>query len=114
MNSFEATGGLQSESRDIIDALRYSKMCAGWVPRSLTYDQKSLRIERCVHIRFPVTRLMVKAFVPDRHLGWNMDPTDKKSAEWHHPTAPQKNKFKASLSAGKLWPLFYGGGGGEG
>jgi hypothetical protein len=92
---------------NIIDALRYAKMCARWVPRSLTDDHKTLLKEVCSYLlscyEADGESFLSRIVTGDETWSHHFEPeTRNQSVEWHHPTSPRKKKFMVTPSAGKV------------
>ena len=91
----------------IIGALGYSKVCARWVPRSLTTQHRRQRnaISSELLERFDaegeafLSRIVTDDETWAHHYG---QETKRQSMEWHHPQSPRKRKFKTTPSAGKI------------
>jgi hypothetical protein len=92
---------------NIIDALRYAKMCARWVPRSLTDDHITLLKEVCSYLlscyEADGESFLSWIVTGDETWSHHFEPeTRNQSVEWHHPTSPWKKKFMVTPSAGKV------------
>jgi len=91
----------------IIDTLGYSKVCARWVPQSLTTEHRRQR--KAIYSEllelFDADR---EAFLPqivtdDETWAHHYEPEMKRqSLEGHHLQSPRKKKFKTTPSAGKV------------
>jgi len=90
----------------IIDALGYSKVCARWVPRSLTTKHRRQRKAICSEMleSFDAEEAFLSQIVTgDETWAHHYElETKRQSVEWHHPQSPRKKKFKTTPSAGKL------------
>jgi hypothetical protein len=91
----------------IIDALGYLKVCARWVPRSLTTQHRRQRkaffSELLEHFDAEGKAFLSRIVKGDEtwaHL-YELE-TKRQSVEWHHPQSPRKKKFKTTPSAGKV------------
>jgi histone-lysine N-methyltransferase SETMAR len=88
--------------------LGYAKVCARWVPRSLTDDHKTVRKEVCSDLlsRYKADGESFFSWIVTGGETWihNFEPeTKRQSMEWNHPTShPRKNNFKVTASAGKV------------
>jgi histone-lysine N-methyltransferase SETMAR len=97
---------------NIINALGYAKVCARWVPRSLTDDQKNVRKEVCSDLlsRYEADgeSFLSRIVTGDEIWIHHFEPeTKRQSVEWRHPTSPLRKKFKVTLQQGKSLPLFF-------
>jgi histone-lysine N-methyltransferase SETMAR len=90
-----------------IHHLGYSKMCARWVPRSLTEEHKEQRKIICLEL-LACYEAEDDDFLSTIVMGnetWidHFEPETKfQSMEWYHTTSPWKKKFKAIPSASKI------------
>ena len=90
-----------------IDALRYSKVCARRVPRSLTTEHRRQRKTICSELleRFDaeVEAFLSRIITGDETCTHYYKPeTKRQSMAWHHPQSSRKKKLKTTPSAGKL------------
>jgi hypothetical protein len=97
---------------NIINALGYAKVCARWVPRSLTDDQKTVRKEvfsdLLSHYEADGESFLSRIVTGDEIWIHHLEPeTKRQSVEWRHPTSPLRKKFKVTLQQGKSLPLFF-------
>jgi histone-lysine N-methyltransferase SETMAR len=91
----------------IIDALGYSKVCARWVPRSLTTENRRKRkaisseLLECFDAEGEAffSRIVTGDETWDNHCELE---TKRQSVEWHHPQSPRKKKFKTTPFARKV------------
>jgi hypothetical protein len=86
-----------------IDAIGYSKVYACWVPRSLTDYHKTVWKEVCSYL-LSHYKADGKSFCHSSSLGMkhgSITFNRRQKVQCHHP-ASQKNKFKATPSAGKV------------
>jgi hypothetical protein len=91
----------------IIDALGYSKVCARWVPRSLTTEHrrqgKAICSELLEHFDAEGEAFLSRSVTGDETWVHHYKPETKRhSMEWHHPQSPRKKKFKTTPSAGNV------------
>lgn len=91
----------------IIHNLGYSKVCARWVPRDLTKDQKDTRKEISLDLLTQYEEygdsFLARIVTGDETWVHHFEPETKlQSMEWHHHYSPSKKKFKAVSSAGKV------------
>jgi len=90
----------------IIGALGYLKVCARWVPQSLTTEhrrqRKATRSELLEHFDAEGEAFLSRIITGDETWAHHYEPEMKRqSMEWHHPQSPRKKKFKTTPSAGK-------------
>jgi histone-lysine N-methyltransferase SETMAR len=91
----------------LTDHLGYAKVCARWVPRMLTEDQKRQRFEEA--------REFLQAYETDGEesldsivtgdetwVHYTTTETKQESRQWKHPESPKPRKFKQTLSAGNV------------
>jgi hypothetical protein len=88
------------------------KVCARWVPRSLTDYHKTVRKEVCSdllsHYKADGESFLSRIVNGDGTWIQNFEPeTKRQSIKWHHPTSPRRN-FKVTPSAGKVMATFLG------
>jgi hypothetical protein len=91
----------------IIDTSEYSKVCARWIPRSLTTEHRRQRKAICSELlmRFGAEgeAFLSRIVTGDETWAHHYEPeTKRQSMEWRHPQSPRKNKFKTIPSAGKV------------
>lgn len=91
----------------ILNELGYSKVCARWVPRKLTDNDKERRKAICSELvaRFDADgdKFLGRIVTGDETWLHHFDPESKRqSMEWHHVTSPRTKKFKVTSSAGKV------------
>lgn len=93
--------------RIVTDVLRYSKVCARWVPRALSEEQKATRM-MCSLTFLQRYHADGQHFIDHIVTGdetWlhHFVPTTKRATmEWKHARSPTKKKFKVTPSAGKV------------
>ena len=91
----------------IIDALGYSKVCARWVPESLTTEHRCQRKAICSEL-LELFDAEKETFLPrivtgDETWAHHYEPeTKRQSVEGHHLQSPRKKKFKTTPSSGKV------------
>ena len=83
----------------IIDVLGYSKVCARWVPRSLTTEhrrrRKAIRSELLERFDAEGEALLSRIVTGDETCAHHYEPeTKKQSMEWHHPQSPKKKEVQ--------------------
>ena len=87
-------------------SLEYSKVCARWVPRQLTDEHKSERVNCCTELRELSKRdneFFGRLITGDEPWIHHYEPESKKrSMQWRHPTSPKPKKLKSQKSAGKI------------
>jgi histone-lysine N-methyltransferase SETMAR len=91
----------------ILEKLGYTKVCAKWVPQQPTDVHKEHRKTVCSELleRFEnegdnfLTRIVTG---DETWLHYYEPETKRQSMEWHHANSPQKKKFRAAPSAGKV------------
>lgn len=91
----------------IIEQLGYRKICARWVPRRLTDENKQRRLECCEQLlqryRDEGDDFLLNIVTGDESWVHHYDPEEKRqSAEYRHPSSPQAKKFKTQASAKKI------------
>ncbi|XP_035218651.1 histone-lysine N-methyltransferase SETMAR-like [Stegodyphus dumicola] len=93
----------------IHDNLRFHKICPGWVPHQLTYEQKWSRMTVCKQLlnrfRAESVELLQSIITSDDGCKWlyNSTPKTKRSSmEWLHKGSPQPKKSKKQQSAGEI------------
>jgi len=87
--------------------LHYSKVCAQWVPKHLTEDQKCLRMGICFQhlLRYCTegNNFLSRIVACDETWCHFFDPATKQmSMEWRHSGSPRPNKARSSIRAGKV------------
>jgi histone-lysine N-methyltransferase SETMAR len=92
---------------NIIDALGYAKVCARWVPQSLTDDHKTVWKEVCSDLlscyEADGESFLLRIITGDETWIHHFEPeTKRQSMEWHHPTFLCRKKFKVTPSVGKV------------
>jgi len=78
----------------IIDTLGYSKVCARWVPQSLTTEQRRQRKSNCSelleHLMLRGRPFLSRIITGDETWAHHYEPEMKRqSVEWHHPQSPR-------------------------
>lgn len=91
----------------IIQQLGYSKICARWVPRMLTDQNKETRktiaSELLQRFNLEGEEFLGKIVTGDETWVHFFEPESKRqSMEWHHRNSPTQKKFKTVRSAGKV------------
>lgn len=99
--------GYSSVRSILLDDLLMKKLCARWVPHSLSDSQKQKRVE--------ISELLLERFTNDRNNfisrivtvdeTWihHYDPeTKRQSMQWKHVNSPHPKKFCVQKSAGKV------------
>jgi hypothetical protein len=91
----------------IIRQLRYSEVCARWVPRSLIEERKEQRKIICSELlaRYEAEGddfLSTIVTSDETWIHYLELETKRQSTQWHHTTFPQKKKLKAIPSASKI------------
>ena len=91
----------------MLSSLGYSKVCARWVPRMLTQDQKDRRRDVCQDLldRYEAEGdgFLDQVITGDETWCHHYEPESKRqSMEWHHSNSPARKKFKTQASAGKV------------
>ena len=91
----------------IVDQLNYRKMCAKWVPKLLTQQQKDSRREICSTLlrerRGAEENFFRGTVTGDESWIHHYQPeTRRPSMEWTHPGSPAKKKVKTVSSPGKI------------
>ncbi|CAK1595648.1 unnamed protein product [Parnassius mnemosyne] len=84
-----------------------TKVCARWVPRMLSADQKHERVESCREFldRYgePRGKVMARIVTGDETWVHHYEPESKQeSIQWHKKGTPHPKKYKVSQSAGKI------------
>ena len=96
----------------IIDASGYSKVCARWVPRSLTIEHRRQTKAICSELleRFDAEReaFLSRIVTGDETWAHHYEPeTKRQSVEWYHPQSPRKKELKTTPSAGKFMIIVF-------
>lgn len=91
----------------VIKTLGFSKVCARWVPRSLTNDhrlqRKAISSELLERFNADGENFLAKIVTGDETWAHHFEPeTKRQPMEWHHPQSPGRKKFKTTPSAGKV------------
>ena len=91
----------------IHDSLKFSKVCARWVPKELTEEHKRKRLEVCSrHLacyREEGDNFLQQIVTGDETWIHHYEPERKRqSVQWKPPSSPVVKKFKMRPSAGKL------------
>jgi len=88
----------------IHDSLKFSKVCARWVPKELTEDHKRKHLDICSrHLacyREEGDNFLQQIVTGDETWIHHYEPKSKRqSTQWKHPSSPVAKKFKAQPSA---------------
>jgi histone-lysine N-methyltransferase SETMAR len=91
---------------EIVVDLEYTKVCARWVPRQLTPEMKTVRLQTCQMLLTRYERegdnFLHSIVTGDESWVHHYDPEMKcQSMEYRHSTSPRVKKFKTQQSAGK-------------
>lgn len=91
----------------MLSSLGYSKVCARWVPRMLTQENKDNRLsvsqELLSQYEVEGDSFLDRIVTGDETWCHHYEPESKRqSMEWHHSGSPPKTKFKRQPSAGKV------------
>lgn len=91
----------------ITDVLGYSKVCARWVPRMLTPENKRLRLttsrDNLDLYKADQEKFLRRYVTMDETWAHHFDPETKlQSKEWKHVSSPTPVKFRKVASAGKV------------
>lgn len=91
----------------IVKDLGYHKVCAQWIPRVLTEDQKLERmgcaIEHLSRYHLEGNDFLLRIVAEDETWCHHFEPSSKASSmQWKHPSSPRPKKFKTQPSAGKV------------
>lgn len=91
----------------ITDILGYNKVCARWVPRMLTHENKQVRLttsrENLDLFREDQAKFLRRYVTMDETWAHHFDPETKlQSMEWKHVDSPTPVKFRKIASAGKV------------
>ena len=83
------------------------KLCAKWVPRELTFDQKQQRVddsERCLQLLTRNTPEFLRRYVTmdETWLHHYTPESNRQSAEWTATGEPSPKRGKTQKSAGKV------------
>ena len=97
----------------IIDALGYSKVCARWVPGSLTTKHRRQRKAICSELLecFDAEGEAFLSWIVTGAETWDhhYEPeTKRQSMEWHHPQSPRKKKSRQLLPPESSWSPSFG------
>lgn len=87
--------------------LGYRKVCARWVPRNLTQEQKDQRVAMCQDLleqyETEGESFLDRIITGDETWCHHYSPENRRqSMEWKHADSPTKKKFKTQPSAGKV------------
>ena len=107
--------GLSSGTINVIihKELCLRKLCARWIPHSLTLEQKSARVDFCKIMlkRFDngTARAVSDILTGDETWIYHYDPeTKQQSKEWVEEDAPPPTKVRRAKSVGKqMWAIFF-------
>lgn len=107
--------GLSSGTINVIlhKELRLRKLCARWIPHSLTLAQKLSRVDFCKSMlkRFVdgTSRAVSDILTGDETWIYHYDPeTKRQSKEWVEEGAPPPTKVRRARSVGKqMWAIFF-------
>lgn len=96
----------------IVHKLGYSKVCAQWVPRLLSENQKSLRmglsLQHLTEYRQNGNDFLSSIIAGDESWCHYFEPSSKLSSmQWKHANSPPPKKFKVQPSAGKVMLTFF-------
>ena len=103
----------KSSVQGIIDDLGYHKVCARWVPRLLTEEQRHTRVMICRQWRSRMRREGAEHFLKrivtcDETWVYQYDPESKQqSSVWVHSGSPRPQKAKVCKSANKVMHLIF-------
>jgi len=91
----------------ITDILGYNKVCARWVPRMLTPENKKVRLstsrENLELYRADKAKFQRRYVTMDETWAQHFDPETKlQSMDWKHVDSPTPVKFRKIASAGKI------------
>lgn len=105
MNSLSI--GARAVNEIIHDRLGFSKVCARWVPRQLTPDNKETRLSICSDLfeRYDHEGdgFMHRIITGDETWIHQFEPENKRqSMQWRHVTSPPPRKFKTIPSTKKV------------
>lgn len=94
-------------AQGIIADLGYHKVCAKWVPKQLTVDNRMRRVDICQELldAFAVENqdFFNNMVTGDETWAYLYDPESKvQSKEWRHSDSPRPKKFKSSRSTKKI------------
>jgi len=93
---------------DIIhNRLGFRKVCARWVPKEFTEEQKNNRVAICQRLLDRYANkgeaFLTRIVTGDETWVHHFAPESKRQTmEWKHPGSPVKKKFKSQPSAGKV------------
>lgn len=96
----------------IHERLAYRKVCAQWVPRHLSEEQKAERVRLCQqHLsRYEKEgdEFLNRIVTGDESWCHHYEPeTRRSSMQWKHVSSPPPKKFKTEASAGKVMLSFF-------
>jgi [histone H3]-lysine36 N-dimethyltransferase SETMAR len=109
----EEVGISFGSAQSILSELGYSKVCARWVPRLLTDEQRQNRVAICVQWRSRMRRegadnFLKRVVTCDETWVHHYDPeTKQESSIWKHKSSPRPEKAKVVRSAGKVMHLVF-------
>ena len=90
----------------IHDSLKFSKVCARWVPKELTEERKRKCLDVCSrHLACyrEGDNFLQQIVTGDETWIQHYEPESKRqSMQWKHPSSPVAKKFKTQPLAGKL------------
>ncbi|GFU53119.1 histone-lysine N-methyltransferase SETMAR [Trichonephila clavipes] len=92
--------------------LRFRKVCAAWIPKQHTYQQKELRMGLALQhlFRYQEDPTFMKRIVTGDETWCHHYESETKqdSMQWKHASSPPSKKFRAVKSAGKvLFTVFF-------
>ena len=98
---------------NMVRQLGYHKVCARWVPRELTQEQKENRRRTCEDLlreyRAAGDQFFNGVVTGDETWAHHYCPeTRRQSMEWRHPGSPVSRHFKVAASAGKVMVTVFG------
>jgi histone-lysine N-methyltransferase SETMAR len=85
------------------ERLEYRKVCAQWVPKHLTEEQKTYRMGACMQhlLRYNEKgdHFLSRIVAADETWCHHFDPATKRmSMEWRHPSSPRPKKARSSMA----------------
>ena len=93
-------------THSIIKSLGYRKICAKWVPKKMTENQKQTRVDCCRDLTQMAQAnpdFFERYITGDETWVYYYDPESRQqSMEWCHPNSPRPKKFRAEKSGKKL------------